>query len=101
MRKDYMHQLDHMEAMAWLPSSQIVSFDGIHFKDSDNWAKYGFSLKNEPLTVFQIVIDGKAYAVHAAMTENGYIAWDIFDHDVCGTDVAAFIRRWAQRLFAP
>ncbi len=101
VHKDYIHQLDHLEAMAWLPSSQIVSFDGIHFKDSDNWAKYGYSLKNEPLSVLQIVIDGKAYAVHAAMTVHGFIAWEIFDHDVYGIDVASFIRHRVAPLFGP
>ena len=45
-RKDFVHQLDHMEAMAFLDASQIVSFDGIHFTEVDNEAKFGYSLRD-------------------------------------------------------
>ena len=49
--------------------------------------------------LLQIVIEGKSYAVMAAMSELGYLGWEIFDHSVCNTDVADFIRERVTQLF--
>ena len=89
-----------MEAIAFLRGSQQVAFDGIHFKEEDNGAKYGYSLVDRPANILQIIIDGKAYAVHAAMKEYGFIAWEIFEGNVCGTDVATFIKMRVTPMFS-
>jgi hypothetical protein len=35
----------------------------------------------------------------AAMSELGYLGWEIFDHSVCNTDLADFIRERVTPLF--
>jgi transposase len=80
-----------MEAMKILSADRLVCMDGIHFNPKDNLEKYGWSEIGREAVVLQIFIESRCFAVHAAMTENGFIAWEIFEGNVCGTDVSNFI----------
>jgi hypothetical protein len=89
--KDYGKQLDFMESMKFLSADRIVCMDGIHFNPKDNLGKYGWSEMGREALVLQIFIEHRCFAVHAAMSEDGFIAWEIFEGNVCGTDVSTFI----------
>lgn len=81
-----------MEEMGFLSGNRIVCMDGIHFNPKDNLTKYGRSEKGCEAIVLQIYIEHRCFAVHAAMSEDGFIAWEIFEGNVLNTDVANFIR---------
>ena len=75
--------LDMMIEMGFLDGKDIVSVDGINFNPRDNASKYGRALHGHKATILQISIDGVAYAAMATMTEEGFIAWSIYDGPVC------------------
>ncbi len=56
----------------------------------DNCAKYGCSLRGHEAFVLQLSINGVSFAVMAAISEDGFIAWTIYDGTVCGSHVAEF-----------
>ena len=99
VHKDYVKQLDFLEEMAFLKASRIICLDGINFNPKDNLAKYGWSEMGREAITFQIRIASKNYAVMAAMSEEGFIGWCIYDHTVCNTDVASFIRERVAPMF--
>jgi hypothetical protein len=41
----------------------------------------------------QICIDERVYAVHAALTEKGFIVWDVFQGPVTELEVSTFIQK--------
>jgi hypothetical protein len=84
--------LDILEELGSLDAGNIVSVDGINFNPDDNHAKYGRALRGHEAVVLQITIDGISYAVMAAMSDRGFIAWTIYDSSVCGENVAEFLR---------
>ena len=66
-RNDYTHRLDHMEAITF--QLGIVNWQHPMVSSSrtkiDNRAKYhGYFVVGRPVSILQIIIDGKAYAVH-------------------------------------
>ena len=83
--------LDFLDEMGFLNGSDIVSVDGINFNGRDNGAKYGRSLHGHEAFVLQLSINGVSYAVMAAMSDDGFIAWTIYDGAVSGSHVAEFI----------
>jgi transposase len=85
--------------MKYLSADRLICMDGIHFNPKDNLDKFGWADSGREAVVFQIVIESRSYAVHAAMSEYGFIAWDIFDGDVCGSDVSSFIKNKLSPVF--
>ena len=84
--------LEMLQEIGFLDGGDIISVDGINFNAEDNHAKYGRALRGHEAIVLQITIAGVSYAVMAAMSESGFIAWTIYNGSVCGEHVAEFLR---------
>ena len=101
VREDPNEIQQYLNSVAFLETRQFVDLDGIHFNPKDYEEKWGYSLIGEEAFVFQIVIRNKTYAVHAALCEDGFLTYAIFDRNVTSEDVAAFIRDKVAPLFPP
>lgn len=99
IRKDYEAQLDFLDDTKFLMAKQIFALDGIQFNPQDNIEKFGWALVGHEAQAYQICVENRTFAVHAAMVEHGFCAWEIFESNVCGTDVAEFIRVRVAPLF--
>lgn len=91
-RQDVFGMLNLLAEMGPVCGRDIVSVDGINFNADDNHAKYGWALRGHEAIAIQISIAGVSYAAMAAMGEEGFIAWSIYNGAVCGTHVADFLR---------
>lgn len=99
--KSYAAQNEFLVEMSVLHGDQIVCLDGMHFSKDDNDEKYGYAMIGKDAIILQLHIQGRTFAVHAAMRRIGFIAWEIFERNVDGLDVANFIRERVQPLFEP
>lgn len=48
--------------------------------------------RGEEAYALQVIIRGKTYAVHAAVCEDGFLAWQVFECNVASAEVCKFIR---------
>ena len=92
IHKDFGEQVRYLEDVGFLSPSRIVDIDGIHFNPKDYLQKYGWSTIGEEAYIFQVIIHAKTYAVHAALTDRGFLAWEIFEKNVTRFDVIEFLR---------
>jgi hypothetical protein len=81
----------YLEDIAFVKPSTLVDMDGIHFNPKDYEELYGYSEIGVEAYVQQIVILGKTYAVHAAVGEDRFYAWEIFQGNVSHREVVSFI----------
>ena len=101
IHKDFGEQVRYLEDVGFLSPSRIVDIDGIHFNPKDYLQKYGWSTIGEEAYIFQVIIRAKTYAVHAALTDRGFLAWDIFEKNVTRFDVIEFLMNKVLPKFPP
>lgn len=99
INQDPHQQHEFMDRISFLGAEDLVDMDGIHFNPNDNLARWGWADVGEEAVVLQIVLFNETYAVHAAMGENGFIAWEIFDCNVAKEHVIHFIRHHLLPVF--
>ena len=73
--------------------------DGIHFNPKDNLERFGWADVGQEALILQIVLFNRTFAVHAAIGENGFIAWDIFECNVKKEHVIHFIEHHLAPVF--
>ena len=73
--------------------------DGIHFNPKDNLERFGWADVGQEALILQIVLFNRTFAVHAAIGENGFIAWDIFECNVKKEHVIHFIEHHLALVF--
>ena len=73
-------------------SSRIVAIDGMVQSPDDLHRRYGWAPIGEELRARQLFLGGSKHAVHAAMTEQGFIGWHVFvaNEDFTDEHVALF-----------
>ena len=99
VRKDVAKQLQYLSDTAFIPSKKFVDMDGIHFNPKDYLEKYGWATIGEEAYALQLIIRGKTYAVHAAVCEDGFLAWQVFECNVSAVEVVSFIREKLAPVF--
>ena len=99
IKKYYAKQLKFQEDVSFLKGSRIVAMDEIHYNPKDYLEDYGWTNMGEEAYALQVIIRGKPYAVHAAVTRDGFIAWQIYQHNVDGKTVENFIRNDVAPVF--
>ncbi len=72
---------------------------GSHFNPKDNLERYGWAEVGREAVVFQLKIDDRYFAVHAAISEFGFVAWEIFEHTVGNAEVEQFLREKIGPIF--
>ena len=87
--------------MAWAHwiSNRIVDMDGIHYNPKDYLEKCGWTTLGEEAYALQLIIRGNVYSAHAALTEDGFIAWQIFEGPVSSRSVACFVKNRLAPVF--
>ena len=73
--------------------------DGIHFNPKDYLEKYGWATIGDEAYALQLIIRGTTYSVHAAVCEDGFLAWEVFECNVTAREVCAFIKDKLAPLF--
>lgn len=96
---DPIQQVNFLQRISYLSADRIIDMDGIHFNPKDNLERYGWADAGEEALILQIVLFNETYSVHAAMGENGFIAWEIFDCNVKTEHVIHFIRHHLVPVF--
>ena len=93
VHKDPIAMVKHMKEMEHVTASRIVSIDGMVQSAEDFHRRYGWAPKGEELHARQLFIGGAKYAVHAAMSEDGFIRWIVFgpNEDVTDEHVRTFL----------
>jgi hypothetical protein len=91
IRRDPEAQMEYLERIAHVSPDRLIDIDGIIHNPKDFLPKYGWSPKGQECTALLFRIEEKVYAVHAAATERGFIAWDIFEGTVTEREVANFV----------
>jgi hypothetical protein len=89
--KDPSVQLAYLENISFVNANRIVDIDGTIQNPKDFQMKMGWAPEGEPAMINQIVINSRTFAIHAAYTEKGFIAWQIFEGVVTDTEVCAFL----------
>ena len=92
-------QLKYLEDMAFVHPSRIVDMDGIHYNPKDYLERYGWTSMGQEAYALQLIIRGNMYSAHAALTEDGFIAWQIFEGPVSSHSVACFIKNKLAPVF--
>ena len=93
---------DCQHAQGLLEATRLYGRDGIFISISyrlHRWVQYGWAERCREAIVLQIRIDSRNYAVMAAMSEDGFIGWEIYEHNVRNTDVVNFIKVRVAPLF--
>jgi len=91
IHQDPVQQLQYLEDIAPMNPSYLIDIDGMVETEDDFLRKYGWSLEGEPAEAPQISLGGKTFAIHAAYSENGFIAYQIFEGSVSANEVAEFV----------
>ena len=84
-------QLAYLERVSFVQASKIIDMDGIHFNPKDYLEKYGWSSIGEEAYILQLVIRDKTFSVQAAVCEDGFLAYDIYENNVTHIEVKNFI----------
>jgi hypothetical protein len=92
IRQDPVAQLEFFEMIQAVSADRIVDLDGMVQTPEDFLQRYGYSPSGEECREKQIVIGGVTYAVHAAYTENGFMAWSVFAGTVTEVEVSQFVQ---------
>jgi len=84
--------IQHLKDMEHIEASNSVAIDGMTESADDFHRRYGWCPKGKELTAQQLFIGGAKYAVHAAMTEQGFINWVVLgaNEDVTEDHVETF-----------
>jgi transposase len=93
IQKDPLAQQAFLDNIAHVPASCIIDIDGMVQTPDDFYERYGWSPPGEECKRMQIHIGSRTFAVHAAYTELGSIAWDIFEGSVTDNEVKNFVNR--------
>ena len=93
INRDPAEQLAFLERIAHVPPERLIDIDGIIQNPADFHAKYGWSPIGQECRALQIIINERVYAVHAAVTEQGFMAWDIFEGAVTDIEVGNFVTK--------
>ena len=99
INQDPIKQLEFLDRVSYLSADRIIDMDGIHFNPKDNLERFGWADVGKEALILQIVLFNVTYAVHAAMGEDGFIAWDIFDCNVGTEHIIHFIRHHLAPVF--
>ena len=99
-KKDVEKQLQYLEDIAFVHPNGIVDMDDINYNLKGYFQRYGWTTLGEEayaLPLIRVLCHtlphrGNVYSAHAALTENGFIAWQIFEGPVGSHLVACFIK---------
>jgi hypothetical protein len=69
----------------------LVDIDGMAQSPDDFHDKYGWAPRGEDAIRMEIEIANRFFAVHAAYTQRGFLAWEIFEGTVGQLEVAHFL----------
>jgi transposase len=89
--KDPSAQVAYLDNISFVKAERIVDIDGTIQNPKDFQIKMGWAPEGEPATINQIVINSRSFAVHAAYTDKGFIAWQIFEGMVTDVEVCTFL----------
>jgi len=85
-QNEYLANIRHVDP------SRIVDIDGMSQSRTDFKARHGWApINDEDCVRMQITIHNRSFAVHAAYTQYGFLAWEIFEGTVNQFDVTHFI----------
>lgn len=98
IKKNPIQQIEFLRDIAHISADILVDIDGMVQTNEDFYNKYGWSPVGEECHRPQINIGGQRYAVHAAFTEQGFLAYTIFEQNVTDAEVTQFINSLRQIL---
>eukprot|EP00602_Paraphysomonas_sp_CaronLab_P008895 CAMPEP_0185020112 /NCGR_PEP_ID=MMETSP1103-20130426/2712_1 /TAXON_ID=36769 /ORGANISM="Paraphysomonas bandaiensis, Strain Caron Lab Isolate" /LENGTH=292 /DNA_ID=CAMNT_0027550827 /DNA_START=281 /DNA_END=1159 /DNA_ORIENTATION=- len=98
IRKNPEEQIQFLEDISHISAGRIVDIDGMVQSSGDFSARYGWTPRGEDCERAQIQIGGRSFAVHAAYTELGFLAWHIFEGTVSDNEVIFFLKSIAPLL---
>jgi hypothetical protein len=98
VHKDPVEQIAFLGRIAHVAAKRLVDIDGMVATDEDFFKRYGWAPRGEECREAQIYIGGQRYAVHAAFTELGFLAWKIFPDTVTEIQVREFVESIRQDL---
>mmetsp|Transcript_34895 Transcript_34895/g.76949 ORF Transcript_34895/g.76949 Transcript_34895/m.76949 type:complete len:257 (-) Transcript_34895:32-802(-) len=84
-------QLEYLDSVAFVHPSKIIDIDGMVQCPKDFLARYGWAPVGEDAVKIQLTIGTRRFAVMAAYSELGFVAWEIFDGEVSQMEVTNFI----------
>jgi transposase len=90
-KADPKSQLEYLEFMGSIESHHIIDIDGIVQNASEFMIKYGWVPDDDDGVEYQINIGDRTFAVMAAYTEKGFLAWMIFESTVTENEVESFL----------
>lgn len=93
IHRDPQKEYEFLNRIAAEDPSLIVDIDGMVQTAEDFRKKYGWAPKGEELEEAQIRIDGKTFAVHAAMSVNGFMEWSIYEGTVTDVEFTLFLEK--------
>jgi transposase len=73
-------QIEYLESIRHVDPSRIIDIDGMSQSRKDFKGKYGWAPSDdEDYYQLQITIHSRSFSVHAAYSQFGFIAWEIFE----------------------
>jgi len=84
-------QLIYLERIRHVHPSRIIDIDGMSQSRKDFKAKYGWAPSDDEEKWMQITIHNRTFAVHAAYSELGFVAWEIFEGAVTQNEITHFV----------
>ena len=99
--QDPVEALHFLKQIAFVTPKNLVDIDGMNNNPESFLEKYGWSIKGKPAERLQLRCGGISYSALAAHSEEGFIAWRIFEGMATANDVASFVNDEVRRVVNP